>query len=73
MSSFCWDTFLEFVTLYLTWSPLEVGGGYISRADACSCTTDVDCGNTLVDSGGKDSTVCQFTNIVRTASIASSC
>ena len=31
------------------------------------------CGNTLGDSGGKDSTVRQFSNIVCTASIYASC
>ena len=61
------------VTLSLHWQPLEVGGGYRSGSDACIGTTGVGYGNTLGNSGGKDSTVRQFSKIFRTASIATSC
>ena len=46
---------------------------YHSGADDCSGTTGVGCGNTLVDSGGRDSTIHHFSKIVRTTSIAASC
>ena len=72
LSSCCWDTPLEVFTLSLPWPPLEVGGGYRSGSHACSCTTGVECGNTLGDSGGKYSTVRQFANIFWTASINAS-
>ena len=52
------------------WSSLEVGVGYRGGTDACLGRTGVGCGNIFCDSGGKDSTVCQFAKIVRTASIA---
>ena len=61
------------VTLSLHWQPLEVGGGYRSGSDACIGTTGVGYGNTLGNSGGKDSTVRQFSKIFWTASIAASC
>ena len=73
VSGYCWYTPLEVITLSLPWPPLEVGVGYHSGADVCSSTTGVGCGNTLVDSGGKDSTVRQFSKIVRTVSVAASC
>ena len=73
VSGCCWDTPLEVVTLSLPWPPLEVGGWYRSGSDACSGTTGVGCGNNLGDSGGRDSTIHQFSKIVRTASIAASC
>ena len=73
VSGFCCNTPLEVINLYLYWTPLEVGVGYRSGDDACLCRTGVGCGNTLGDSGGKDSTVCQFAKIVRTASIAANC
>ena len=44
--------------------------GYLTGAAACLGMTVVGCGNTLCASGGKDSTVRQFANIVCTASIA---
>ena len=72
VSGYCWDTPLEVVTFSLPWPPLEVGAGYRSGADSCSGTTGLGCGNTLVDSGEKDSNVRQFANIVWTASIAAS-
>ena len=50
-----------------------MGVGYRSGDDACLCRTGVGCGNTLGDSGGKNSTVRQFAKIVRTASIVASC
>ena len=58
---------------FLSWPPLEVGVGYCTGADACLGRTGVGCGNTVCDSGGKDSTVCQFTKIFRTALIAANC
>ena len=61
------------VTLSLTCTPLKVGEGYCSRAVVFSGTTGLGCCNTLVDAGGKDSTVRQFAKIVRTYSIAASC
>ena len=73
VSSCYWDKPLEVVTPSLPFPPLEVGGSYRSGADACSCTTSVEYGNTLGNSGGKDYTVHKFANIVRTASIASIC
>ena len=50
-----------------------MGVGYRSGTDACLGRTGVGCGNNLCDSGGKDCTVRQFENIVRTASIAANC
>ena len=47
--------------------------GYLSGADACLGRTGVGCGNTLGESGGKEATVRQFANIVRTDSIAANC
>ena len=73
VSGCCWYIPLEVVTLYLPCPPLEVGGGYRIGADAFSGTTSVGCGNTLGDSGGKNSTMRQFAKIFRTASIAASC
>ena len=73
MSGFCCNTTLEVINLSLFWPPLEVGVGYHGVTDACLGRTGVGCGNNLCDSGGKDSTVCQFANIFRTASIASNC
>ena len=73
VSGFCCNTPVEVISLSLSWSPLEVGVGYCSRADACLVRTGVGCGNTLCDSGGKDSTVHQFSKIVWTSSIAASC
>ena len=61
------------VTLSLPCPPLEVGAGYRSRADVCSGNTGLGCCNNLEDAGSKDSTVCQFTNIVLTASTVASC
>ena len=49
-----------------------MGAGYRSGADSCSGATGYGCGNTLVDTGGKDYTVSQFAKIVCTASIAAS-
>ena len=72
-SGCCWGIPLEVITLSLTWPPLEVGSGYRSGADGYSGTTGVGCGNTMGDSGGKDSTVRQFAKIVLTALIAASC
>ena len=46
-----------------------MGVGYRTGAAACIGMTDVGCGNTLCDSGGKDYTVRKFAKIVRTASI----
>ena len=68
-----WDTPLEVVTFSLPWPTFEVGAGYRIGSDSCSGTTGLGCGNTLVDSCGKDSNVRQFAKIVRTASIAASC
>ena len=73
VSGFCCNTPLEVITLFFSWPPLEVGVGYRTGADACLGRTGVGCGNTLCDSGGKDSTVCQFSKIVRTDSIAANC
>ena len=73
MSGCWWDTPLEVITLSLPWPPLEVGAGYRSGANTCLGRTGVGCGNNLCDSGGKDSIVRQFANIVRTASIAANC
>ena len=47
--------------------------GYLSGADACLGRTGVGCGNTLGESGGKEATVRQFADIVRTDSIAANC
>ena len=47
--------------------------GYRTGAATCLGMTGVGCGNTFFASGGKDSTVLQFSNIARTASIAANC
>ena len=73
VNEFCCTTPLEFMALLFSWPPLEVGVGYRTGDSACLGMTGVGWGNTLCASGGKDSTVCQFTNIVWTASIAANC
>ena len=50
--------------------PLKVVVGYLTGSTACLGMSSVECGNTVFSLGGKDSSVCQFTNIVLTASIA---
>ena len=73
VSGCCWDAAWEVVTLSLPWTPLEVGSGYRSGANACSGTTVLGCGPNLGDSGDKDFTVRQFAKIFRTALIYTSC
>ena len=73
VSGFCCNTLLEVITLYLFWPPLEVGVGYRGGTYSYLGRTGVECGNIFCDSGGKYSTVRQFENIVRTASISANC
>ena len=73
VSVFFCNTPLEVINISLFWPPLEVGVGYRGGTYSYLGRTGVGCGNNLCDSGGKDSTVCQFANIFRTASIASNC
>ena len=52
ISCCCWYALLEVVTLYLPWSPLEVGAGNRIGADSCSGTTGLGCDNTLGNADG---------------------
>ena len=61
------------INLSLTCPSLEVGAGYRRGVTALSGTTGVGWVKYLGDSGGKDSTVCQFENIIETTSIVASC
>ena len=61
------------MAVFFSWPPLEVGVGYRTGTTACLGITGVGCGNAFFASGGKDSTVCQFAKIVRTASIYDNC
>ena len=70
MSNFCCNTPLEVMAVCFSWPPLEVGVGYLTRANACLGMSGVECGNTVCSLGGKDSSVIQFADIVLTASIA---
>ena len=70
VSNFCCTTPLEVMDVCFSWPPLEVGVGYRTGATAYLGMTDVECGNTLCASGGKDSTVRQFARIFCTASIS---
>ena len=73
VNEFCYTKPLEFMALLFSWPPLEVGVGYRTGSYACLSMTGVGCGNNLCASGGKDSTVHQFTKIVPTSSIAANC
>ena len=70
VSELCCTTPLKVMSLFFSCPPLEVGVGYRTGSATCLSMTGVGCGNTLCASGGKDSTVRQFTKIVWTASIA---
>ena len=73
VSNFCCTTPLEVMAVFFSLPPLEVGVGYCTGAAACLGMTGMGCGNTLFASGGKDSTVLQFSKIARTASITANC
>ena len=63
VSGFCYNTPLEVITLSLSWPPLEVVVGYHIVAYACLGRTGVGYGKTFFDSGGKYSTILQFSKI----------
>ena len=50
-----------------------MGVGYRGGTDACFGRTSLGCGKNVCHSGGKDSTLHQFSKIVRTYSIAANC
>ena len=66
-----WST--KIITLFFFWPPLEVGVGYRGGTNVCLGRTGVGFGNNFCASGGKDSTVRQFSKIVWTDSIAANC
>ena len=53
--------------MWFSWPPLELGVGYLAGASCLGMSSDTGF------LGGLDSSVRQFSNIVRTASIAANC
>ena len=64
---------LEVTAVCFYLPPLEVGVGCRTSATTCLGMIGAECGNAVCALGGKDSSVCQFAKIVRTASIATNC
>ena len=70
VSKFCCTTPLEVTAVCFYWPPLKVGIGCRTGATTCLGMIGVECCNYVCALGGKDSSVFQFSKIVRTASIA---
>ena len=67
VSTFFCTTPLEVMTVYFSLPPLEVGVGYLTGSTDYLGMSAVECGDTV------GSSVCQFSNIVLTASIDANC